>query len=51
MSCIEFARYQGLEKGIEEGILITATKMKVRGLSAEDISACTGLSVEEISKL
>ena len=42
---------EGLEKGREEEKYSTARKMKAKGFSIEDISDCTGLTVEEIEKL
>ena len=43
MSCIEFARHKGISD--------IAAKMKVKGISPDVIADCTGLSVEEVSKL
>lgn len=46
---------EGLEKGLEKGQyqtkLTTAAKMKKKGYDLEEISECTGLSIEEIEKL
>ncbi len=42
---------EGLAKGMEKGILKTAQNLKSMGLSFEQISQATGLSVEEIEKL
>ena len=41
----------GMEKGIEKGIVETAKKMKAAGLPAEQIRTITGLSLEQIDKL
>ena len=43
MSCIEFARHKGISD--------IAARMKVKGISPDVIADCTGLSVEDISKL
>ena len=59
MSCIEFAEHKGKEEGriegrqegILEGVRLTAAKLKAKGMSVKEIFECTGLSVEEISKL
>ena len=59
MSCIEFAEHKGKEEGriegrqegILEGVRLTAAKLKAKGMSVKEIFECTGLSVEEISRL
>ena len=52
---IDFAREEGKEEGIEIGeykkALDVARQFKKMGLSAEDISKGTGLSIKEIEKL
>lgn len=44
-------RLEGKIEGRQEAILDTARKMKQNGIDPQVISQCTGLSVEEISKL
>lgn len=44
-------RLEGKIEGRQEAILDTARKMKQNGIDPQVISKCTGLSVEEISKL
>ena len=39
------------EKGMREGVLDIAHKMKSKGFSVEDISEITGLSIEEVETL
>lgn len=55
MSCLEMAKEEGMEKGMEIGkekaILTVAKSMKAKGLDIETISQCTNLSKEEIEKL
>lgn len=55
----EYAVEEGFEKGVKKGIekgqyqahLTTAAKMKQKGYDLEEISECTGLSIEEIERL
>ncbi|MEG0646674.1 MAG: Rpn family recombination-promoting nuclease/putative transposase [Bacteroides sp.] len=42
---------KGETKGLAEGKRLTAINMKERGISADIISACTDLTIEEIDKL
>ena len=42
---------KGLEQGIEQGILAVAKNFKKIGISIENISKATSLSIEEIEKL
>ncbi|MEG2066369.1 MAG: hypothetical protein RRZ65_01825, partial [Tannerellaceae bacterium] len=42
---------QGKVEGLAEGKRLTAINMKERGISADIISACTGLTIEEIEEL
>ena len=42
---------QGIKKGMEEGIKIVAQRLLVKGLSFEEISNITGLSIETIKFL
>ena len=44
-------RKEGREEGREEGLAQVALKMKQNGYADEDITALTGLSIEEIRKL
>ena len=44
-------REEGLKEGREEMRLETAKAFKTKGVDFEIISACTGLSVEDIQKL
>ncbi len=48
---VEEARGQGIERGIEQGKLDTARKMKAAGIAVEVISQCTGLTLEQIAEL
>jgi predicted transposase/invertase (TIGR01784 family) len=51
--------YKGKEEGKQEGFfegakykaLVTARKLKQKGMPAQDIAEVTGLSVEEVEKL
>ena len=42
---------EGIEKGLTKGILLTAAKLKLMGISAQDIQKATGLSAEVIEGL
>lgn len=42
---------QGIEQGIHQGILITAKNMINNGMSLEEISKVTNLSIEELQGL
>ncbi|MEG2067980.1 MAG: hypothetical protein RRZ65_10125, partial [Tannerellaceae bacterium] len=42
---------KGEAKGLAEGKRLIALNMKGNGISADIISACTGLTIEEIEKL
>ena len=42
---------EGMEKGLTKGILLTAAKLKLMGLSTQDIQKATGLSVKVIEGL
>ncbi|MEG1749829.1 MAG: hypothetical protein RR249_09120, partial [Tannerellaceae bacterium] len=42
---------EGEAKGLAEGKRLTAINLKGNGISADIISACTGLTIEEIEKL
>ena len=42
---------EGINKGREEGILLTAANMKQAGLDVETIAAVTGLTIERIKSL
>ena len=42
---------EGMEKGIVQGYVETARRMKAKGFAVEDISEITGLSIEEIEAL
>lgn len=44
-------RMNGMEKGIEKGILITAKNMKQLGMEIKTIAQVTGLSIELLEKL
>ncbi len=44
-------KIRGEEKGILKGKVEVARNMKLRGLSTEDISEMTGLSIQEIETL
>ena len=44
-------RMEGLEKGLKQGRREIATNMLRNGLSIQTICDCTGLSVEEITKI
>ena len=41
----------GMEKGMPEGIILTARNLKQAGISKEIIAQTTGLSTEEIDQL
>ncbi len=55
MSCIRFARKEGISEGYAEGLIqgkvVTAKAMKAKGLEASFIAECTGLTVAEIEKI
>ncbi len=42
---------EGEEKGRKEGVLAVARQMKAQGIAAETITACTGLTIQEINAL
>ena len=42
---------EGEEKGRKEGVLTVARQMKAQGIAAETITACTGLTIQEINAL
>ena len=42
---------RGLEEGIEKGKAQVAANLKKQGINMETIAQCTGLSIEEISRL
>ena len=42
---------RGLEEGIEKGKAQVAANLKKQGINMETIAQCTGLSMEEISRL
>ena len=44
-------KIEGLEEGIEKGILQTARNMLAAGLPVETVEKCTGLNREEIEQL
>ena len=44
-------RAEGITAGRSEATFEMAKKMKAKGFSTEDITDCTGLSVEEVEKL
>ena len=44
-------RAEGRVEGIKEAKLETATNMKARGISADIIAECTGLSIELVGSL
>lgn len=52
---IEKGMEKGMEKGVAKGIakekMAAATRMLSRGLSAELVADCTGLSIDEVYKL
>ena len=50
-SRLDFARREGERKGIMEGILQSAVRMKAKGYSLSDIADITGLSISEISAI
>ena len=45
------SRKEGRKEGKKEGIIITATKMKSRGISIQDIAEITNLTPEFIKTL
>ena len=42
---------EGEEKGRKEGVLAVARQMKAQGIAAETITACNGLTIQEINAL
>lgn len=42
---------QGIEKGIQQGVLKVAQSMKALGMPVETIVEVTGLTQEQVSKL
>ena len=48
---LETGRKQGIERGIEQEKINTAKKLLSMGLSIEQISEGTGLSLEQVKKL
>ena len=48
---IEQGFKKGHEKGLQDGLILTARGMKVKGYPLEDIAQITGLSIEEIREL
>ena len=55
VAILEYARNEGIEKGIEqghsEGIKKTALSMLEKGVGIQLVSECTGLSLDEIDHL
>ncbi|MDR3079038.1 MAG: hypothetical protein LBU15_03290 [Rickettsiales bacterium] len=47
----EEGRVEGMEKGMEEGARKTALAMLMEGLPLSLIARCTGLTIDEISRL
>ena len=55
INSINYARWEGVQEGKAEGRQQTqreiAAAFKAKGIDAETISSCTGLSVEEVNVL
>ena len=55
INSINYARWEGVQEGIQEGMQQKqdeiARAFKAKGIDAETIAACTGLSVEAVKDL
>ncbi len=49
--CLEVARSYGFEEGRDERKISMVKAMKANGIPSEMIAKCSGLSIEELSKL
>ncbi len=48
---LAFAERKGRERGLEQGLEQVAKTMLAKGYSVSDVSECTGLSIDAVSKL
>ena len=51
INSINYARWEGVQEGMQQKQNEIARALKAKGIDAETIAACTGLSVEEIKVL
>ncbi|MBR1574171.1 MAG: hypothetical protein IJ652_04920, partial [Bacteroidales bacterium] len=48
---IAYARQEGIEKGLKQGVLTVARNLKASGIPIETIVRTTGLTIEQIQNL